>query len=158
MSFTRRSSIDFPKFIFHELGSSNQPLTFLHKLVVRPLCQPSFPGFWRDWNPAYRYFLALYFFRPLHKLFPRWLALLLTFFACGLLLHDVPFVNGFKWLRGQLALPTGAILFSIFGLMTLMSESLKLDLSAYPVVIRAAANVGWLVSGFALCRLVIELL
>jgi D-alanyl-lipoteichoic acid acyltransferase DltB (MBOAT superfamily) len=154
----KRHTLDFPHFMLHELGSIGQPLAFLHRLFIRPFLAPSFPAFWRDWNPAYRYFLALYFYRPLRRWFSRGLAVFLTFVGCGLLLHDLPFFAGYHWLHGEFALPTGAILFSIFALLTLLSERVRLDLSGYPVIIRAAANVGWIVLSIVLCRLVIGLL
>ncbi len=154
----KRHTSDFPHFMLHELGSIGQPLVFLHRLFIRPFLAPSFPAFWRDWNPAYRYLLALYFYRPLHRRFPRGLAVFLTFVGCGLLLHDLPFFAGYRWFRGEFALPAGTILFSIFGLLTLLSERIGLDFSKYPTIVRAAANVGWIVLSIGLSRLAIVFL
>jgi hypothetical protein len=125
----KRHASGFPRFILHELGSIGQPLVLLHRLFIRPFLAPSFPVFWRDWNPAYRYFMALYLYRPLRRWCSRRLAVFLTFIGGGLLVHDLPFFAGYHWFRGEFALPTGAILFSTIGLLTLLNERIGLDLS-----------------------------
>jgi len=58
--------------------------TQLRNLLVRPLGAASFSQFWRYWNPVYGYFLSYYAYRPLRLVFPRPVAVLLTFVGCGL--------------------------------------------------------------------------
>ena len=63
--------------------------TQLRNLLVRPLGAASFSQFWRYWNPVYGYFLSYYAYRPLRRVFPRPVAVLLTFVGCGFVLHDL---------------------------------------------------------------------
>lgn len=54
----------FPEFVARELGPFDQQAQFWRNLFLRPFCAPSFHGFWRDWNPAYRYILWYGVYRP----------------------------------------------------------------------------------------------
>lgn len=156
MSQARHHRTGFALFILHELGSIGRPLEFLRNLLIRPICAPSFQAFWRDWNPAYRFFLVVFIYRPIRRFLPRPLAVFLTFLACGLFLHDLPFLAGWQWFHGKFAMPAGTILFAIFGMFTVLSEGLRVDLSTWPTAVRAAANIGWLAGGFFMCRLLLN--
>jgi D-alanyl-lipoteichoic acid acyltransferase DltB (MBOAT superfamily) len=106
------------------------------------LCTPasSFAGFWRQWNPVYGYFLYYYSYRPLSRVMPRAPAMVITFAACGLLLHDVP-----AWLLTRSLLPPGVtIAFTLFGLGAALSEALHMDLSRWPFLVRAGVNLSYL--------------
>jgi hypothetical protein len=56
---------------------------------VRPFVSQSFAEFWRSWNPFVTYWLCLYCYRPIRRLLPRSLAILLTFGVSGFLVHDL---------------------------------------------------------------------
>ena len=78
--------------------------------------------------------------------------MLITFVACGFVLHDLP-----AWLVPWRILPPGAtIAFVIFGIGTILSERLHMDLSRWPVWGRAMINVGYL-AGCILVMLLIVL-
>jgi hypothetical protein len=107
---------------------------------VRPFGAPSFAGFWRRWNPVYGYFLYYDAFRPLSRFLPRGLAVLATFAACGLVLHDLP-----AWVVvGRVLPPGGTLVFVLFGLGAVLGEALGMDLSRRPVPARAAVNAAYL--------------
>jgi hypothetical protein len=54
----------FP-FLLRELGSDRTPSALVRRIFVDPFFAGSFAGFWRKWNPVYRYFLWSYIYRPL---------------------------------------------------------------------------------------------
>jgi hypothetical protein len=121
---------------------------------IRPFGAPSFAVFWRRWNPVYGYFLYYYSYRPLTRLVPRTMAMMITFVACGFVLHDLP-----AWMFARRVLPPGAtIAFFFFGLGAIASESMRMDLSGWPVAGRAAVNVAYLASSVALMLLIVRLL
>lgn len=57
---------------------------------VKPFGARSFAAFWRQWNPVYGYYLYYFCYRPLARRLPRPAAMLITFVACGFVLHDLP--------------------------------------------------------------------
>lgn len=82
----------------------------------------------------------MYFvYRPLTRIVPRPLAVMLTFIACGFVLHDVP-----AWIFAARPLPPGAtVAFALFGAVLLISEALGMDLTQWPVGARATANLAY---------------
>jgi hypothetical protein len=95
------------------------------------------------WNPVYGYF-HLYCYKPLRRLLPRWLAVWITFVACGFVLHDLV-----GWIATRhLRWPEMTLLFVILGLGVVLSEFLKLN--RFPFVIRVAANVAYVGGSWAL--------
>ena len=134
------------------LGRPVRPGRLFRNLVVRPLCAPSFGGFWRLWNPPYCYVLLYYVYRPARRRLPHPAALYLTFLVSGLFLHDIP-ANLPDVARGRVPSLTGTALFAIFGAVAVASDWLGVDLSRRPAWVRGAANVALLIAGFSLRRL-----
>ena len=120
--------------------------TQLRNVVLRPLGASSFSEFWRYWNPVYGYFLSYYAYRPLRRVFPRPLAVLLTFVGCGFLLHDLV---GWAW-SGQASFPEMTAIFALFGIGVVLSDALRVDLARYPFAVRALANAGCIAASVAI--------
>jgi MBOAT, membrane-bound O-acyltransferase family len=151
----RRSIPGFHSFIVRTVGDPRRLPRFCWNWFARPLRAGSFAGFWRRWNPVYGYLLLFYVYRPLRRVAPRPIATVVTFLVSGFVLHDVPFGNGVAVLRGQGAVPEVTILMGIFGVMTVATEALGIDALRYGPMARAAINVGLVVTGFVLRRLVV---
>jgi hypothetical protein len=127
------------QYLRFRLGSQGGRTAWFN-FFVRPFGASSFAQFWRLWNPVYGYYLYYYSYRPLARVVPRSLALLATFVVCGFALHDLP-----AWVFARRVLPPGAtIAFVLFALVVVLSESLHMNLSTWPVIARAAINVGYL--------------
>lgn len=76
---------------------------------------------------------------------PRPVAVMLTFACYGFVLHDLP-----AWAFTRRVLPPGAtITFILFGLGVIAGDALHMDLSKWPVPVRALVNVLYLVSCMA---------
>ena len=60
----------------------------LRNMLVRSLGAASFDRFWTYWNPIWGYYLGYRIFRPLQKVLPQSLALLVTFLISGAV-HDL---------------------------------------------------------------------
>ncbi|HVS49381.1 MAG TPA: hypothetical protein VHJ99_10795 [Candidatus Dormibacteraeota bacterium] len=74
------------------------------------------------------------------RVVPRAAAMMATFVVCGFLLHDLP-----AWAFARRVLPPGAtIAFVMFGVGAVVSEWVHMDLSRWPVLARAAVNVGYI--------------
>lgn len=140
----------YHRFIARRLGDPRHPVRFLRNFFLVPLCSRSFGEFWRLWNPIFGYVLLFHVYKPLRRRLPRPLAAYLTFLASGFLLHDLPFSLSADLYRGRPASPVVTLLFAIFGGLAQLSESLGIDLSRSPPWVRAASNLGWLASGYAL--------
>lgn len=136
----RRSSPSFRQYLRYRLGPKGGRWAWFN-FFIRPFGASSFAEFWRRWNPVYGYFLLHYCYRPLTRVLPRPAATLLTFAICGFVLHDLP-----AWEVMRRPLPPGAtIAFILFGFGAIVGEALHMDLSRWPVGLRALANIAYLV-------------
>ena len=148
----------FHEFIFRRLGDPRHPVRFLRNFFLVPLCSRSFGEFWRLWNPIFGYVLIFFVYRPLRGRMPQPVAVYLTFLPSGFLLHDQPFNLSADLYRGRLEFPVVTLLFAVFGLLTLLSEALAIDLSRFPPWVRAASNVVWLTTGYGLRHVLLMLI
>jgi hypothetical protein len=123
-----------------------------------PLCSRSFGEFWHFWNPIFGYVLIFFVYQPLRSRMSRPVAVYLTFLTSGFLLHDLPFNLSADLARGRLAFPAVTLLFAAFGLLTLLSEALGIDLVRFPPWVRAAANLAWLAAGYGLRQVLLMLI
>ena len=65
------------------IGSSKS----LRNNLYRSLGAKNFSTFWNYWNPIFGYYLGKFIFKPLKRILPIGIALLLTFIFCGII-HD----------------------------------------------------------------------
>lgn len=154
----KRKRPGFHQFLVQRLGEPRHVVRFVGNWFLRPLCAPSFPAYWRYWNPVYGYVLLFYVYRPLRRFLPRPAAVCLTFLVSGFLLHDLPFSLSADLARGKMPVPAVTILFAIFGAFALIGEALHINLSRRPAWVRAAANLCWLGAGFALRKIIVAAL
>jgi D-alanyl-lipoteichoic acid acyltransferase DltB (MBOAT superfamily) len=141
----------FARYLIRRLGTRGGRTAWRH-FFITPFAAPSFAEFWREWNPVYGYVLSYYIYRPLTRLLPRTAAKLLTFVACGLVLHDIP-----AWLVVRRVLPPGAtIAFTLFGLGVIVSDAFAMDLSRWPIAARVAVNVTY-IAGCVIAMLILIL-
>lgn len=147
----KRRLPNFHAFLLRRLGSPARPMKLLGNFFLRPLAAPSFGAFWREWNPPLGYVLLFFVYQPARRHLPRPVARYVVFLVSGVL-HDV-IANGGDLLRGRPDLSVTA-LFAIFGVMTLASEAMGMDLSRWPRWVRASANLLLLAAGFGLRHVV----
>lgn len=147
----RGGRLTFAQYLRFRLGASSGRTAWFN-FFIKPFGASSFAGFWRQWNPVYGYFLYYYSYRPLSQVLPRAPAMLMTFAACGFLLHDVP-----AWiLTRRLLAPGATIAFSLFGLGAVLGEAFHMDISRWPFLVRASVNFSY-IAGCCAAMLVIVL-
>jgi hypothetical protein len=140
-------------FIAERLGEEQDPGRLLSIMLARAFGAEDFRLFWRYWNPVYGYYLYYFCYRPLRRVFPRPLGVLLTFFASGFFLHDLPFGWWVRLIKtGRLPLPFVGIWFSLMGLETLLATALRLNLTGKPFALRVAVNIVYILAAFAITR------
>ena len=107
----------------------------LRNMLSRSLGAGSFAGFWRHWNPVWGYGLARYVQSPLLLIVPPAAATIVTFAVCGAL-HDLVIMAA----RGS---PTLFFTpwFVLLGVGVVLGQTVGLDLSNRPWLIRAFANL-----------------
>jgi MBOAT, membrane-bound O-acyltransferase family len=148
-----RRRISFERYLSFRLGS-NGGLSAWFNFFIKPFGAKSFAEFWRLWNPVYGYFLYYFSYRPLVQVLPRPLAMLLTFAACGFLLHDLP-----TWAFSRRVLPPGAtIAFVLFAVGAIASDTWRMDLSGSPFWLRGVVNIAYLGGCVGAMVLVIRLI
>jgi hypothetical protein len=114
-------------------------------MLSRSFGAKSFASFWRYWNPVYHYCLYYLSYRPLSRLLPRPVAVLLTFAACGLLLHDLPHLP-------FTGVPLITVWVLFLGAGAIVSERLRMDTSKLPYAARTAINAIYLLGLLEVAR------
>lgn len=113
------------------LGNSRSLGNMLH----RSLGAGKFSKFWQYWNPIWGFYLGTYIFKPLKRLLPQALSLIITFLVCGFI-HDLVMML-FKWKLMLLFTPW----FLLMGLGVILSDYAKIDYSTLPWLVRAGINI-----------------
>ena len=80
--------------------------------------------------------------------------MLITFAACGFLLHDLP-----AWVFARRVLPPGAtIAFVFFALGAIASDITGMDIGRWPMWARAGLNLAYLVTSITLMLAIVLLI
>jgi hypothetical protein len=115
-------------------------------MLLKSFGAPSFEQFWWYWNPIWGYYLSKYVLRPVGKILPPWLSVLVTFAVSGFL-HDLavaliklqPFLFFTPW-------------FACMGLIVVLSKSMGWQYQATSLIARILINSGILIGSFYLIR------
>lgn len=116
------------------MGHSNS----LRNNLQRSLGAKNFSAFWNFWNPIFGYYLGVIIFKPLNKIVPAGIAVVLTFIVCGLI-HDLVTTL----VRGKLSL-FFAVWFMFMGMVVVISKYMNYDLSHQKWILRALVNLSLL--------------
>ena len=112
------------------LGASGS----MGNMLKRSLGANSFYLFWQYWNPIWGYYLSCKIMKPLSRLFPIWLAIIITFTISGAL-HDLA-VTIVKWRFTFFFTPW----FTLMGFIVLATKRFRISYKEYHWVIRASIN------------------
>ncbi|MDR6966834.1 hypothetical protein J2X31_000832 [Flavobacterium arsenatis] len=107
----------------------------LRNNLQRSLGANNFSVFWSFWNPIFGYYLGKKIFRPLKRIFPAALCVVLTFVFCGLI-HDL--VTTLIRVKVSLFF---AVWFLLMGIMVVISKQIKYNLSNQNWIVRAITNL-----------------
>jgi D-alanyl-lipoteichoic acid acyltransferase DltB (MBOAT superfamily) len=107
----------------------------LRNNLYRSLGSKNFATFWNYWNPIFGFFLGKFIFKPLKKILPVAMALLITFLFCGIL-HDT--VTSMA--RGKISF-FFTIWFIIMGIAVLATKVFNHDFSKHRWLVRAIINL-----------------
>jgi len=127
--------ITLSKFIKHRNGVALGASGSMRNMLTRSFGAGSFDRFWQYWNPIWGYYLSTKVMKPLLKIFPLWLSIILTFAVSGAL-HDLaitlvkfkPIVFFTPW-------------FTLMGLMVVISKKFTLTYQQRPFAIRVLINL-----------------
>lgn len=119
----------------------------LQAMLHRSFGADSFHRFWHYWNPIWGYYLSRYVMRPLHKVLPLWIAVILTFLVSGAL-HDIA-VSLVKWRPIFFLTPW----FTLMGAMVVLSKAGNLTFGNAPWIARALINTACIWVGYYLTTL-----
>jgi hypothetical protein len=136
-------------YLRRRLAGPGGVLAMLARMLCRSFGAGSFAEFWRYWNPLCAYYLSRYCYRPLRRRrVPRPLAIVATFAASGLLIHDLPFWWSIHVLGVGIApVPIFSVWFVAMAGFVIGGERLRLDYSARPPAARVALNVAQIAAG-----------
>lgn len=115
----------------------------LQNNLQRSLGAKNFSTFWNFWNPIFGYYLGLKIFKPLKKVLPAGLSLVLTFVFCGFI-HDLVTTL----VRGRLSL-FFSVWFLLMGTAVAISKLIDYDFSNKKWTFRAFINLS--IIGLCLC-------
>ena len=103
--------------------------------LYRSLGAKNFSTFWNYWNPIFGYFLGKKIFKPLKKILPVSLSLVLTFIFCGLL-HDFVITI----IRGKVSF-FFSVWFLLMAICVLLSRYFHYNLSQKQWIFRTITNL-----------------
>ncbi len=143
---TLHQRLDLNQFIEQRIGKDKDVGILLRTMLVRSFGAGSFRDFWRYWNPVYGYLLYYYCYKPLCKILPRWLSLLITFACSGFFLHDLPFGWWLRVLKAHsLPVPFVATWFVVMGAVALLGDAIHLSFATLPLAARVCINCLYIV-------------
>ena len=111
------------KYVSLKLGGVEGELPRLKYMLKKSFTASNFRSFWNAWNPIYSYVLMYFIYKPIRRILPRPLAVVITFIANGLF-HDlmVFLILG----RSDLVITK---LFLVYGLMVVIETVVGLSLT-----------------------------
>lgn len=107
----------------------------LRNNLYRSLGAKNFSTFWNYWNPIFGYYLGKFIFKPLKKIFPSTVSLVLTFVVNGLIHDAVTTVY-----RGKVSV-FFTVWFLLMAIAVLITNSLNHDYSKQVWIVRTLINV-----------------
>ena len=107
----------------------------LRNNFYRSLGSKNFSTFWNYWNPIFGYYLGKLVFKPLKRIFPVTISLLLTLIFCGLIHDTVTTI-----FRGKISF-FFSIWFLFMGLAVLITRIFKHNFSKSLWIVRASINL-----------------
>lgn len=107
----------------------------LSNMLKRSFGAGMFSTFWKYWNPIWSYYLGTFIYKPVKKLLPRGLSLLITFIVCGFV-HDVVIMI----VRGKIIL-LFTPWFLLMGASVILTDWIKLEYSHLHWILRALINL-----------------
>lgn len=119
-------------------------------MLFRSFGAKNFAAFWNYWNPIWGYYLGVYFFKPLKRLFPSSISLLLTFIICGII-HDIAITI----FAGKGISIFFTIWFFIMGIEVIINQVLKLDFRNKKWLLRAFINLLFLAVSFLITQFIV---
>ena len=114
----------------------------LRNMLTRSLGASSFYLFWRYWNPVWSYYLSRFVMKPCNDIMPAWCALVVTFAVSGAL-HDLA-VSLVKLKLIFFFTPW----FIVMGALVLVSKYSQIQFSCAPWLLRALANISFIVLSY----------
>lgn len=139
------------KYIQYRTGAT-EISTIVRNMFIKPFFSNSLRSFWKYWNPGFGYYLLYYCFKPLRKIFPNWISILLTFLICGLL-HDAIFVIPLMIMNSSgFIFPFITVWFLTISIGILITELVHIDFKKTNNKIRPLLHIGYLIGTFCLTR------
>ncbi|MDP2559645.1 acyltransferase [Psychrobium sp. 1_MG-2023] len=127
------------------LGASGS----LQAMLKRSFGAGSFDTFWQYWNPIWSYYLSRFVMKPLSRVLPFWLSVIVTFSVSGAL-HDVV-VSIIKWQLIFVLTPW----FTLMGLLVVTLKYAQVSYLGYRWLVRALINLSLIGTSFYLTTLFI---
>jgi hypothetical protein len=144
-SFSTKDKQNLRLFVFRRLGNPKGPISAVRKMFRLSFGAKSFADFWRYWNPVHHYFLSYYVYKPLRRIMPRSMAVILTFVFCGFFLHDIVHI-------AFTGIPLIAVWFFMLAIGVLIGEYFNMNMSSRSDIFRVIVNLGYLLVSFEIAR------
>ena len=121
----------------------------LRNMLHRSLGAGSFVIFWRYWNPIWGYYLSRNIMKPFCRLYPHWLAVILTFAVSGGI-HDVA-VSIIRWETTFFLAPW----FVLMSLVVLATKKFNLSYARFNWFVRATLNLSFIFISLFLTKILL---
>lgn len=143
-----QNDLSLSQYIIYRNGVPAGASGSMRNMLYLSFGAPTFAGFWRHWNPIFGYALGRYVYSPLKRRVPTALALIATFVFCGAV-HDLVTMA----VRGSPAFLFTPWFF-LLGVGVVLGRLTGLDLSGRSWVVKAAANLAYLLGCLAVTLII----
>jgi len=118
----------------------------MSNMLKRSIGAGSFDVFWQYWNPIWGYYLNKKVMKPLSRVFPVWLAIIMTFFVSGFL-HDV----AITLVRREITV-VFTTWFTLMSFAVVATKAFNISYRTQHWVVRSAINLTIIVGSFMITR------
>lgn len=132
------------------MGNNGNSMPGILYMFKQSFFADSFRKFWQNWNPLFSYYLLFYCYKPVRRLLPKWISVIIAFGISGVI-HDIAAI---------IALSRPYFLFTLtfvlFGLFVILEGLFRVRLTKMPAMLRPAYHISLIVGSFFLSKYIIE--
>ena len=139
-----RKSVSLSEYVRKRNGVPLGASGALKCMFVRAFGASSFPRFWNYWNPIWNYFLTRDVLRPVSRVAPMWVAVLVTFVVSGAL-HDLA-ISLVKLEFYTFFTPW----FALMGTQVILSKKYAIEYQRHRFITRVLFNTLFIAVSFAI--------
>lgn len=142
--------MNLEEYTYYRTGSTKISVV-IRNMFFKPFVSSSLKSFWKYWNPTWGYFLLFFCYKPTKRIFPSWIALIITFAISGFA-HDIIYIIPMMLKEVKFVFPFITVWFFIISIGILLTEFFQINFNKFSLKLRPFIHLGFLIATFVLAR------